>query len=649
MTLSAFNTSNPTQTSRLMRIAILAVILAAFALRSHHLDAQSFWSDEGISLSRARLPIGDMLAGMPTEHTPGYFVALHGWISLSGEHDFGLRFFSLLPSVLAVALTARLVMDLGRAFGAQQRATIALFAALLMATNQFQLWYAQETRMYTWLLAAGMSATWLLWRMLFDVDRGAAQARPMPPWPAAIGYTLSVTACVYLHYYGFLVPIAHVVFVLGWLLITRSWRSALPWVAAGVASFLLFAPWLPRALRLFDFQGWRQPDDPMQLPWRYLATYTVGDAMPAPWRDWLPWLYLALALVGLILWWRRSPAGAGLLLASALIPFAIVFALALRSPDFHERYSIVISAPLLILAAAGLQALNVTTWRSATAPTWRRLLAAMPMLAAAVALVAANGVALQRQNSDATLAKPDFRGAVQRMIDEGRPGDIILVDGPDPSLVIMHYYTGELPVHDLRFLADASDAKVDETLTEMTQGAGRVWELLLFHEPAKVQVWLATRAWASEPTYHNGIRLTLYGLPRPPVVVREPNLAVGPALTLTKIEVADKEIHPGDMIQSATDWYVTQAAPEYKFSLRLYDEANTITLAQDYVPQNWFAPTNVWIVGQAARDQHGLLTPATLPPGAYRLTLRLYDPGTGAAVDTAEGQDILLSSIQVNP
>jgi hypothetical protein len=92
---------------------------------------------------------------------------------------------------------------------------------------------------------------------------------------------------------------------------------------------------------------------------------------------------------------------------------------------------------------------------------------------------------------------------------------------------------------------------------------------------------------------------------------------------------------------------VHEPLPEYKFSLRLADSEGATVYTVDYVPQNWFAPTNVWVVGQPAADQRGILLPADLPPGVYSLTLRLYDPSTGAAAESSAGQDVLLGEIEI--
>src|SRR5437763_9444550 len=87
---------------------LLGIILLAFALRVYHLDAMSFWSDEGISVIRARVEFPQVLGILPVEHTPLYFVALHQWMHAAGEGDFAVRFFSLLFSVLSVPLVYRL-------------------------------------------------------------------------------------------------------------------------------------------------------------------------------------------------------------------------------------------------------------------------------------------------------------------------------------------------------------------------------------------------------------------------------------------------------------------------------------------------------------------------------------------------------------
>ncbi len=628
-------------------VILLGLVLLATSLRVYHLDFQSLWSDEGISLLRASLPLGEMLQTMPVEHAPGYFLLLGFWLRLTGTSDFALRLLSLWPSVLAVAMVYRLAADMG-----SRRA--GLVAALLLAINPFQVWYAQEARMYSWLLATALGSTCLLWRLLADRRSGLAEEvgrRGSRWWPIGLGYTVLTSAAIYLHYYGFLVPLAQTIYALVWLWWTRDRRRFMRWVMAGAGVILLYLPWLPRLLGIFGFSGWRPPVDPWQLPWRYLTAYTVGDAMPAPWREWLPWLYLALALIGLWGWWRHDRGAALLLALSTAVPMAAALALALRQPDFHERYTIFVSAPLLVLVAGST--LIGRPSLSSRRPVPASLLVRSLVLAG---LVAANGLALYRHYTDTSLHKPDFRSAAVRIQQWEQPGDVILVDGPDPQKVFLHYYHGSAPVHDLRTLEGADEHQVDVALTEATAGRERAWGLRYFHDPGPVQAWLARHAWPTRASGHNGIVVTLYDLLDGQGSTQPANVAFGAELTLSEATITGGakagdtiSARAGDLLGVTSVWQVHSAPPPHKFSLRLQDDAGRIWLADDYIPQDGFAPTERWLPDQSAVDQRGVPLPPDLPPGRYRLTLRLYDAATGVPVETAAGPDVTLAALDIGP
>ena len=183
----------------------------------------------------------------------------------------------------------------------------------------------------------------------------------------ALGYVVTLTAGIYTHYYGFLIPLAHTVFALGWVIATRNWPVFLRWMGCGVVVVLLFLPWTQRVFQIQSFPGWRDPGPPWMIPWRYLTAYTVGDAMPTPWRLWLPVAYAGLALLGSVVWWRIRRAAGFFLAVNLLVPLAAVIALALRDPDFHERYAIALSGPLMLLIAGGLVGLDIGFWRKSDA------------------------------------------------------------------------------------------------------------------------------------------------------------------------------------------------------------------------------------------------------------------------------------------
>jgi hypothetical protein len=305
-----------------------------------------------------------------------------------------------------------------------------------------------------------------------------------------------------------------------------------------------------------------------------------------------------------------------------------------RDPDIHPRYTMPATIPVLLLVSIALVGPAIRWWVAVGAGT-------------ALLLVAANGLALQELYTNERLHKPNFRAVAGYIEAEAEAGDMILVDGPDPELVFMHYYDGEAPVHDLRALDQANVEEVERTLAELTNGATRAWEVLMFHHPGPVQRWLATQGWATVPEDYNGLRLLLYGLPSEPLIEQELGLYFGPELELVRAGVGAVTLEAGDLLRVTTHWFVHAPLPDYKFSMRFQDGAGNVVLANDYVPQNWFAPTSIWLTGQPASDRHGLLIPETLPAGDYRVTLRLYDPANGVAVETDAGQDVLLAEVNV--
>jgi len=352
-------------------------------------------------------------------------------------------------------------------------------------------------------------------------------------------------------------------------------------------------------------------------------------------------------LVGALLWLRWRPSAGLFLLTCVVAPLAIVGGLTLRNPDFHERYTMTVSGPLLILAAAPLAVLSRPLLGWLTTRRWLAGLVATLATALLLLLLTGNARALQEFYTNPLFHKPDFRATAHLIETFAQPGDIVLVDGPDPNIVFLHYFDQDYPVHDLRFLLQADDAAVDGALTEITANAKRVWEVLYFHEPSRVQAWLARHTWTAPPTDQNGIRLTLYGLPDLSLGEQVLDLPVGPALVLTKAMLPAQTIHAGDLLRVSTHWQVTAPPPDYKFSLRLQAMDGQTVTAQDYAPHNWFTPTPTWPVGQEMVERRAFHLPADFAPGTYQITLRLYDPATGAVAETPLGQDILLGVVSV--
>lgn len=114
-------------------LALLALVILAFALRLYRLDYQEMRGDEAFSVMFAQKELGSILAktvSTTEPHPPLSFFLLHFWMALAGRSEFALRFSSLFFGVATVPLVYRL----GKQLWAKEA---GLWAAGLLALNPF--------------------------------------------------------------------------------------------------------------------------------------------------------------------------------------------------------------------------------------------------------------------------------------------------------------------------------------------------------------------------------------------------------------------------------------------------------------------------------------------------------------------------------
>jgi len=469
------------------RVALVVILMAAFALRLFRLGAQSLWYDETVSVFLAGEPFADLIAHTAGDiHPPAYYLLLKGWLLLSGYRtghaaavghglEFAASSFSLFFGLLLVAL----IYALGRRL---LGAPVALIAAALTAISPFNVWYSQEARMYT--LAATLGLVCLLGVVRFvQASSGArlqvsgaslsvgrrGSAFRQARWAAhraLVLYVIGAAAGLYVLYYFAFLLVALNLWVLGYAAL-ECWESAraaragrpgparrLPlrrvgaWFVAQAAVLIIYAPWLPTA--------WRQATDPPVPPWRSFTplwrmitetwnALSFGQSVD-PGRVW-PMLVLTAVLFVLgMLWPRWRPGGAAdsqpsasrfslacLPAAHALLPMALVMLISLVTPLYHVRYAFTYSPPFALVLAAG----GVALFRTGR---WGRLLASVAM----AAIVVASGLAVQQMWTDAAYASDDHRWAVRFLSEQWRPGDAILVNAGYSYTAVLTYL--QLPI-----------------------------------------------------------------------------------------------------------------------------------------------------------------------------------------------------------
>jgi hypothetical protein len=344
-------------------LAVAIVWLGASLLRFATLGRQSLWIDEAYSWTAAsRATAARLMADDETTvdrvHPPTYYFLLRQTLKVLPETEFGVRALSAACSAAALGLLALFAW---RWFGP----LAALVTTLLAAISGFELFFAQEARMYAlfalcWLLASGA---------LVDAWRGS--------WRGAAVWAAANALLPAIQYVGVLPATTHVALVAVLLLGPRLERRVRVLLLAGaMASLFTCGLAAAAALGAVGNAGGSAAATAVDL-WRAVGVWTIGPGAAArsfPGHglalDWPPLLVhgvpaLALAVVaGALVRWRRPDVFVPVV--SGLLPVLVLWSVAAFGPPVWALKPLVAPALLFLLTlGAGLAALDQAGRRAA--------------------------------------------------------------------------------------------------------------------------------------------------------------------------------------------------------------------------------------------------------------------------------------------
>jgi mannosyltransferase len=624
---------------------LLGILLLAAALRFYALDGQSLWADEGNSAALASRSLSQIARAAAQDiHPPLYYWLLHGWTFLFGTSETGLRSLSATLGVLLVALTYQVGRDLlgGRA---------ALAAAFVAAIAPFQIYYAQEARMYMLLACLGAGAAWGLQK---------ASLRPRAGFSA---YVVCAVLGLYTHYaFPFLLLAINLAF--GFWLVTRrhgprSLRPLAAWGAAHGAVLILYLPWLPTAWQRVT--AWPGPTDvlpltdalPLALGWLYF-----GPATRAVHPAWLRLLPTALACLGLL--GRRGPGeeAAGwprraYLLLWLLLPVLLLLA----SGAFREANLkfLLMSGPALCLLLGRLMAGWDASIPGLNGARSVRLLRLGWFILILGVLAAPTLQALHGYYTDPRLARDDYRGVARYIAAVARPGDAVVLNAPGQVEAFGYYDRSGLPVYPLPRQRPPDRAATEAELEQIARRHSRLFVLFWAtneSDPARiVETWLDTHAFKALDAWQGNVRFVTYGLGAGTHRVRwetPPRWGDPPLVALFAAET-DTEASAGEIVRVLLRWQALRSLPDrYKVTAQLLDARDQVIAQHDAEPAGNSRPTDGWRAGEEVADPHGLFVRPGTPPGDYRLVLALYRADTGARLPLEEGGDsIVLGHVRI--
>jgi len=322
------------------RRALLAILAAGAVLRLLFFARRSLWFDEANTLAVAMAPLADLphlvraLEGFP----PLHYLLLHFWLPLWSDPMVGLRSFSLVCGIAALAVFLSLCR---RTVPGQER-----FALLLGCLSSFWIHTAQDGRVYALFLLLALSSG----RLLLALEERWS-------WGRAAAYAGVCAAGLYAHNFFLLLLCANVAYlVLSPRREPGRWRR---WLAVFAAIAAVYLPWLaslPAQVRNWSAVSvLSAPLSASQL--LYLLGNMLCDTgfLGFAHEGWTRVAGLAVlaTAAGIALWRRATPEQrrhALFCLVHIAVPLAAAkgLELALRRPVTQTRYLVFVS-PFLFL------------------------------------------------------------------------------------------------------------------------------------------------------------------------------------------------------------------------------------------------------------------------------------------------------------
>lgn len=350
-----------------------ALLLLGIALRFYRLGSQGIWLDESITWGFARFPTGETIAAAFLDgHPPLHYLLVQATLFLLPASETAVRLVSALSSAL---LLVTIAVHLRRHWG--RRA--ALYGVWFAALSTFDLYFAQEARMYALFAFLCFLAYALLVEALGDHPR------------LLLGWSTVTILTFWTHFYAIFVIGASIFFVVAvWLWqgakgrvrpITGRWLGLnMALILVGIAP-VIYALWQSRARQHGSavIPGWHELGE-------LFAVWSVGlSGARILFLDSPHLTFSALADISLAQWVLLGCVTHGLPLAWGLVS-------GWRRGD-RWRQSALIS--LFLLAAPVLAVLIYAHWFGLRSWSFRGFIAGAPLAYAWA------GIGLSRLNNRA--------------------------------------------------------------------------------------------------------------------------------------------------------------------------------------------------------------------------------------------------------
>lgn len=212
------------ENNNLVKYILVGIFSLGAFLRTYHIGTESFWFDEAHLLLESQKNIR-VLFGVDIEgiHPPLYRLLIHFWMNM-GRSEIILR----IPSLIFSMVSGIFIYKISKLMFNR---IIALYSLFLFSISPFQIYYAQEVKMYSLLLLLSLGSAYFFLRILKEGKFIA--------WVSYIFFTI---LSIFTHYFGFFNIFIQNCFLLSYRERYRNFK--LKWLIGQLIILLLFSPWL---------------------------------------------------------------------------------------------------------------------------------------------------------------------------------------------------------------------------------------------------------------------------------------------------------------------------------------------------------------------------------------------------------------------
>jgi hypothetical protein len=421
-------------------------------------------------------------------------------------------------------------------------------------------------------------------------------------------------------------------------------------LASGLATLLLYLPWLPELITRYgtDVSYWpgrlKLHEVLVDIAISFVGGESVSEAVGILLAAGYG-LLLILCVLALLSQAVRSSQQAEerrpypllFLLLYLLVPPALILALSYNTPKFNARYVMVSHPAFSLILAGGLSAL----WERRAGSLGNVLRGALSVLVLSF-LLSVSVYANHNAYADPAFARADFRGVARTIQEEMGPDEAIILTSGHMFPVFDYYAPGVerhlLPDSPTLDTTRTLDYSIAADLNRWLAGKDGVWLVLWQDEVVDPTGYLTAMLGEVAEEQSVGqvfpqVGLRHYRLPANAFLSEQPSIAhpadfnFGNQLQLLGYTQIDDR-------QVVLFWEAMQPLDEdYRVSLVLRDTAGQSWGQWDGRPSAYLYPTDRWRVGQIVFGRYDLVPNPGTPPGDYGLEVGVYTEDDPAGLD----------------